>query len=71
MEDLILKLKGLLMSKTFWVGIAVTAAGALAAPVQEWIAAHPSYAFGVPGLLMGIVMRWLTTNGLADKTKTS
>jgi uncharacterized lipoprotein YajG len=57
---------GALKSKTIWVAVATILLGALADPVQAWIAANPGVAASVAGVVMA-VLRGLTTGSLSDK----
>jgi hypothetical protein len=67
MDDLKIKLLGLLKAKTFWVGIVLAAVTNFAPIVQTWVATHPGTAGGVVAMVFGVVMRWLTTESLATK----
>jgi hypothetical protein len=57
---------GALKSKTIWVAIATILLGALAAPVQQFIAAHPGMAASVVGAVFAF-LRSITTSSLAAK----
>lgn len=61
---------GALKSKTIWASIAVILLGALAQPVQDYIAAHPGIASTLVGALFA-VLRGITNGSLADKTSPS
>lgn len=57
---------GALKSKTIWVAVATVLLGALYAPVQEYIGAHPGVASSIIGLIM-VALRGLTSTSLAAK----
>lgn len=59
-------IKGALKSKTVWVAVATVLLGALAEPVQAYIAANPGVASSVIGVVM-VALRAMTTSSLSDK----
>lgn len=67
MNDLITKIKGLLLTKTFWTGVALTVVTNFTPDVQRWIAAHPGAAGSIVAAVFGVVLRWVTTQSVAQK----
>ena len=67
MDAFITKVKGLLQTKTFWTGIIVALVTNLTPSVQVWIAAHPGSTGSIAAALFGVILRWVTTQSVAQK----
>lgn len=57
---------GALKSKTIWFSVATILLGALVAPVQAWISAHPGLAATVVGAMFA-ALRGMTSTSLSEK----
>lgn len=58
--------KGALLSKTMWMGVAAAVLPVLFQPVQDWISANPSAFSALIGAGM-MALRGYTTQSLAEK----